>query len=235
MNGTQTNSRGRALALVALTLGLGSASCQDVHAFVTGEKFFKAPKGSPRVEVELVVKVQDSFYQSLEVPGGTAELDRAIADRVLALADVGMRFYPILSSEYGKKAGRPEHIMLVTVEDLVVNTQNRMVEEKGAEPRIDSSVQSLDCTASTSVEKRRGEGPPLVVGASPGTGHSRVKSGSEGAETSTTYRLKRDSAEGPDLYVSKEDILASVEKAVVSGLREVVEAVDRDLGAEDAP
>ena len=98
----QTRTRGLRVPLVATALAaaLCSGACQDVHTFVTGEQFVAPPEESPRVEVELVVEVPDAFYDALEGEDRD-ELEQAIAERVLSLADLGMRFYPVPTSEYG--------------------------------------------------------------------------------------------------------------------------------------
>ena len=118
-------------AFLALSLGLGTAACQDMHAFMTGDPFYKASKESPRVEVEVVVDIEGSLYDGLVDVENERELNEAISYVVLSLADVGLRFYPILSQDYGKKDTHPQHRMVVQVQELVIDTEHELVEDRG--------------------------------------------------------------------------------------------------------
>jgi hypothetical protein len=231
MQGTLTPPLGKSLALAALAAALSATACQDMNAFVTGEKFSRAPQGSPRVEVELVVETQDSFYDEIE---GEGKLDEAITQQVLSMADLGMRFYPVLSSEYGSDDVRPPYVMVVQVLTLDVNADHKLIEEKGQEPRISSSVESLDCAATASVKKRRADGPPLIVGDGEGKGHVYVRSDAKALESQVTFPVKRTSEEHEALQVTEKDVMAVVEEAVVDALRTVLKPVDRDLTLGDS-
>jgi len=217
------------LVIASLTAALAAAGCQDVQTFVTGDQFSAAPENSPRVEVEVVVDVPDSFYDSLE--GKEArELDQAIRDRVLGLADIGMRLYPVPTESYGKGDAHPPYKMSVQVKELLVEVDHKMVEEDGAEPRIEASVRGVGCSAATVIEKRREGGPSLVVGRSNGVSQIRSSRKQDNASVSTKYpvvQAKGDDAQ--DLWVSREEVLQAVERAVVLSLRELTEPIDRDL------
>lgn len=227
------NSRRTALAFVALSLAFGATSCQDMHAFVTGDQFFKAPKGAPRVEVELVVEVDDACYAQLAEDADREALNAAIADTVLSYADVGMRFFPILTDTYESRDARPERMMTVRVEKIGINTEHERMEEEGEAPWVESSVKSLDSMATASLEKRRKGAPSLVVGRGMGKSHVRAKSDDEFADGKPTYHVKREADDHEELWVTNEDVQDAVGKAVINALREIVEPADRDLAAED--
>lgn len=229
MLGTCTSRRGAALAFVALSLALGTTGCQDMHAFVTGDQFFKAPKDAPRVEIELVVEVDDAFYAAFEDAGEAEDLNGVIADRVLSLADVGMRFFPILSDTYESRDARPQRVMHVRIVKLTVNTAHERIEEEDEDPRYESSITSLDATATASVEKRRKGAPSLVVGSGEGHGHVRARSSDESTAAHPAYVVKRESDEHEELRVTQDDVIDAVDKAVIDALREIVEPIDRDL------
>lgn len=229
MEGMHTSPIGKTLAFAALAVALTTTGCQGFNTFVTGEKFLLAPKGSPRVEAELDVDVQSSFFAALQDVDDAKALDEAISNAVLSVADVGMRFYAIRSEEYDRGDARPAYRMVVEIQDLLVNLDQKMIEQEGSEPWIESSVKSLDCTVAASVQKRRADAPPLVVGRRQGTGHVRIKGDPESSGAQVTYRVRRESDDLQRLYVSKQDVLAVVEKAVVDALRDVVKSVDRDF------
>src|SRR5688572_22233659 len=102
----------RALATLGLAAVLGLSGCQDMTTFVTGEHFPKAPENTRRIEVELVVDVDPAMWGDLVDHG---ELEARIVEQVQTVADLGMRFYPVLSGEYGEGDSRPEHVLTVRV------------------------------------------------------------------------------------------------------------------------
>jgi hypothetical protein len=118
--------------------------------------------------------------------------------------------------------------MMVTVKELLVEVDHDMIEEEGFEPRIESSVRSVGCSATAVVEKRRADAPPLVVGKSHGSSQIRV-SNKEQAAGATAYPVVQSGSDAEDLEVTRQQVLEAVERAVVLALRELVEPIDRDL------
>lgn len=234
MERTRTSLIGSMFAFTALAAAVSSAGCQDVHTFVTGERFLAPPEESPRVEIELVVEVPDSFFDALQGED-EKELALAISERVLGLADVGMRFYPVPTDEYGRGDAHPPYRLSVSFEDLIVDIDHEMIEEEDQAPRIESSVRDLGCSATAVVEKRRDDAPALVVGTGRGIGKVRVHAPDPEAAPSPTYDVTRASRDDELLTVSREDVLLAVEKAALAALREIVKPVDRELSQESAP
>ncbi len=209
---------------------LALASCQDLSSLVTGEKFLLAPKESPRVEVELDFAVRDPFYAPLQGVDRAA-LEAEMKTVALSLADVGLRFYPVASSSYGAGDARPERRMVIEVERLDLAIDEDTVEKEGEPLRIVATVEGVTCLVRARVEKRRSNGPPLVVGA--GEAQGRVRPGPATEETALlpTFAVPPAVAGHEGLRVEKQDVLDAFEEGAVDALRAVVKAVDRDLAA----
>jgi len=221
----------RTLATLGLAAAFALAGCQEMTTFVTGEKFPKPPEGSPRIEVELTVDVDEGVWGDLEDHG---DLEQAIADQVADDADLGMRFYPVLASDYGEDDVRPEYVLAVRVTELVVTTDHKRIEKKDEAPRIESRVKGLDAVATAVVKRRRDEGPALVVSNAEGKGHvfavSQERIAELVAEGQPTFEVVKTDPSHQDLSVCQADLLQVVEEAVVGALRGVVKGVDRELG-----
>jgi len=223
----------RALATLGLAAVLGLAGCQDMTTFVTGENFTKPPENSPRIEVELVVDVDPAVWGDLEEHG---ELEARIVDQVQTVADLGMRFYPVLSSEYAEGDTRPEHVLTVRVTELAVATDHRLVEKKNEPAHVESKVKSIDSSATAVVQRRRDGGPSLLVANGDGKGHvnavSQERVGELEAEGQPALAVVDEDPEHGDLRVAESDVLQAVDEAVIDALRGVIKGVDRELGME---
>lgn len=214
-----------------LTLATG---CQDLNSLVTGQKFLVAPKGSPRVEVEVDFVVHDSFYAALDGVDRTA-LEADMEDLVLGLADLGLRFYPVPADAYESGDARPERHMLVELSELSIAVDEKTVEEEGQPMRIVANVSGVTCAVVARVEKRRSGAPALVVGQ--GEANGKVRPGPATAEelaAVSTYGVHTEVAAHEGLRVEEQDLLDAFEEGLVDALRSVVKAVDRDLAAEGA-
>ncbi len=231
MQASSNPLRGKSLALAFLAAALCSTACQDLNTFVTGENFTPAPKGSPRVEIELIVETSESFFDQLE---DAPKLDDEFAEMVLGMADLGTRFYPVPSDEYKSKSERPQYVLIVQIESLAVNTDNKLIEEQGQEPRIESSVKSLDCVAKASVRKRRSEGPMLLVGDSDGTGRVWIRRDPATWNPEGAFEVKPTAESRQPLHVTQSEVVEVVDEAVVDALRGVLKRVDRDLSLGDS-
>ena len=219
--------RSAVIATVIGAFGLmaGATSCQNVHHMVTGEPFTKAARSSVRAEIEVIVDVQDSFYAAIgEVDRDAFEAD--LSRELLSIADVGLRFYPILSKEYGDQDARPSYMMKLSIDQLIVSSNDKIIEEEGQETRIESSLRNVRCNGAASIELRRGSAPPLVVSQSLGEGQSRP---SRDTDTSASFQVANRADNLPALFVAKESVLAASRKSIISALRGTIEAVDREL------
>lgn len=223
----------RTLATLGLATAFALAGCQEMTTFVTGEKFPKPPEGSPRIEVELTVEVDEAVWGDLSEHG---DLEQRIADQVAADADLGMRFYPVLSSAYADGDARPDYVLAVRVTGMTVTTDHRKIETKDEPPRIESKVKALDSTASAAVRRRRDAGPALVVANAEGQGHvfavSQERVAELEAEGQSVFGVVKADPSHQDLRVCEADVLQVVEEAVVGALRGVVKGVDRELGLD---
>lgn len=223
----------RALATLGLAAFLGLAGCQEMTTFVTGEHFPKPPENSPRIEVELAVEIDPAVWSDLAEHG---DLEAKIADQVHAVADLGMRFYPVLSSQYAEGDPRPELLLTVRVTGLEVQGEHRRVEKKDEPPRIESKIKGLDSSASAVVQRRRDAGPALVVASAEARGYVYAVS-QEKVETlaqagEAAFAVVKEDASHQDLRVCESDVLQVVDEAVVNALRGVIKGVDRELGLE---
>ena len=203
--------------LAALLAALACASCETID---------QAPKGSPRVELEVTVNVDASYSGKLAGVGD--DLARAIADLVLTKADLGLRFYPVLSRQYGPKDARPEYLLIVDVRDLDVQLQQQTAPRDGSEPQVEASIKQLDCWVTATLSKRRTTGPALLVGRSESKG-SAIVANDQSAAAKQTYTLKRANAEKPAPPLLHTDLVRATEKGLGSALTGLLIPVDREL------
>ena len=233
MQATLVSPLRRTLATLGFAAALGLASCQDMTTFVTGEKFPNPPEGSPRIEVELTVDVDEAVWGDLAAHG---DLEQDITAQVEGDADLGMRFYPVLDGEYGDGDVRPGYVLAVRVTELTIATDHRRVEKKDEPPRVESKVKTLDCIATAVVRRRRDGGPALVVANAQGKGrvHAVGQSRIEelAAEGQPTFEVVKTDPSHQDLRVSRSDVLQAVDRAVVDALRGVIKGIDRELGLD---
>ena len=208
-----------------LTLGLAPAilaSCESL----TGV----APKNTPRVEIELAVIVDEAFVEPLS--DADAGLHAALKEAVRGKADLGLRFYPTPSDLYGESDRRPPYLMTVELDSLVVSFDREMIEEEGAEPRIDASVDTIGCSVSASVARRRENAPSLVVATSQASSQFSAETKPETLASGRGYVPK---FEGPALKILEKDIVRAVEAAVDRALKAMRTPIDREFAPEPAP
>lgn len=190
-----------------------------------------APKGSPRVEVELETTVDAEFLGALVNVSQDSELVAAIRRAVQSEADLGLRFYATPAEAYSEGDTRPEYQMTVDVTDLMIEFDNKMIEAEGQEPRIESSVGKIRASVSTAVLKRRANGPPLTVASGEATAMARPETQPEAIEAETGYEPKFDSA---TLKVLERDILKAVQAAADRAMRSMLPAIDREFAPPPA-
>jgi hypothetical protein len=214
----------RPIAVVSLSLVAAFASCTGLST---------APTGSPRVETEVVVNMDPSFTRKL--PAAGADLTRAIVALVMSRADLGLRFYPVLSSSYGPKDPRPEYLLTVDVADLDVAVERPMTQTAGSPPVAGTPfVRQIDCVVTTTVAKRRTTGPALTVGRSTGRGTvTATTTTAEGADR-TTYTLPKTDDQQPALTVLHVDLMKATEMGLKMALTELVKPVDREFAPRAA-
>lgn len=213
---------GRASASFAFVL-LASllASCNTIT---------RAPQGTPRVELELVVATAEGFTAKLQ--GLDAAFAQALEEFVLGKADVGLRFYPVPTARYQKDAQRPEYRMTVTVRELSYGLDYRTVTaQPGADPVIESWVNRLEAAVAVDLVKRREGRPELVVGSSQQSGAVSVARSAKGEETEPAYTVQR-SGEQQVLNVRRGDLLRAVDAGLARALKELLPAIDRDLNMQ---
>ena len=223
------------MRMSAVALALPLCGCQDLNSFVTGEKFLLAPAEAPRVEVEVRVDVAPRALAALADHERDA-LQQSFEDLTLSLADVGLRFYPVLDEAYGKGDDRPEHLMVVELVDLELKVDERLVEEEGVPARIEAELEGVACNVRARVEKRRQGGPALVVGTGTARGWSRNTDASDvgASEALGSLGLRRDAVGHDGLRLLERDLLEAFEDGTVDALRAVVKAIDRELARHGA-
>jgi hypothetical protein len=186
----------------------------------------KAPKGSPRVELEVALKVAPSFTDKLEA--APQALDELVAEQVMSQADVGLRFYPVASSAYGPDDVRPTYLLSVEIQDLEIDLGHKTVEgEPGQDPTLVTLVKGLRCIAVLEVMKRREEGPALTVGTASQSGSMEV-SQRRPELPEPVFAVRRDEGQ-QSLQVCGEDLQSAVRRAVESALKKLTGPIDRDL------
>ena len=200
------------LALLALP------SCESITGVV--------PKGTPRVEVELAVLVEESFLDALVDVDMDSELVAAVKQAVLEKADFGLRFYATPSESYGAGDRRPPYLMTVELDALSVVFDHEMIEKEEEEPRIETSVDEIHCSVSASVERRREDAPSLVVARSSAAGRVSAERSSEVIEAEPGYTPVLD---GAAPKVLRKDIVRAVHAAMHKALAAMRTPIDREF------
>ena len=156
-----------------------------------------------------------------------------IKTAVLEEADLGLRFYPSLSEEYGPDDQHPPYLMTVQLDSLDVKLKHGMDEVEGGEPVVWSKVDELVSKVSTSVERRRSEGPSLRVAAASATSTVNAERDKEVIASEVGYDPKGD---GESPKVLKKDIVRVVSRAVKRSLKDMRTAIDREFApAKEEP
>ena len=206
----------RAITTLSLSLSLFFlASCETL----TGV----APKGTRRVEVELAVRLDGLGDALVNVDPVLVE---EIKTAALEEADLGLRFYPSLTEEYGESDQHPPYLMTVNVDSLDVKLRHGLTEVEEGEPEVWSEVDELVGTVSTSVERRRSNGPPLRVAAASAVAEVDAERDAERIESEIGYNSKL-SGESPK--VLKKDIVRAVRRALQRSLKDMRTAIDREF------
>ena len=211
----------RSIASVSLAFAaaLALGACEGVST---------APAGSPRVEVEVTVNVDPSFARKL--PDAGEDLTRAIVAQVMTQADLGLRFYPVLSRAYGPKDARPEYQLGVDVTDLDVAIDRPMTSTNGGPPVPGTPwVRQVDCTVTTTITRRRQSGPALTVGRSTGRGSVLASTATDGGDR-TAYTMTCTDDKSASVSLRHADLMHATQKGLELALGQLVKPVDREFG-----
>lgn len=205
-----------ALGILLLSATLG---CEGVS---------RAPAGSPRLELGVTVRVDDSYRGKLQ--GAGQELAQAVTDAVMARADIGLRFYPVLMSDYGDNDAYPDYRLNVVVRDLDVKIDHRTIPQKDADPVVEVFAKRIDCAVESTLVKDRvasSRGPDLTVGASTQKGSAAAKPVDEESEV-TSYVVLREGNDLQPVTVGQPDLMRAVDQALVRSLRDLVTPISRE-------
>jgi hypothetical protein len=178
MNDRFLSYRHAALACVACGILLG---CKDIP---------RAKSGLPRVEVEVAVTLDDSFAEKLE--GVDDQFRKAVTDAVLSEANVGLRFYPVLTDQYSEGQARPPYLMSVQLRGLGLEVDEARQTKKDGETARLRWISRVSCSAETTLEKRREDGPPLMVDRATSTSARRLSQPELGTTIADGLTLKED-------------------------------------------
>jgi hypothetical protein len=204
---------------LALAAALALTACEGVTT---------APMGMPRVEVEVTVQMDPSFTRKL--PDAGDDLTRAIVDMVMTQADLGLRFYPVLTKSYGPKDTRPEYQLAVEVTNLDVAVDRPVTSTNGGPPVAGTPwIRQVDCTVTTTISKRRPTGPALMVGRSTGRGSVTATTTTDGSDH-TAYTLTRTDDQSTTVSLLHIDLMHATQKGLELALGQLVKPVDRELG-----
>jgi hypothetical protein len=182
----------------------------------------EAPADMPRVEVEVDVAVEPAFLGRLL--NADAGLQQAIEEAVLAEADVGLRFYPVLARSYTDGQTHPTYKMSVLVRELVLDVQPR---EGDTPPRL----KRLAATTSVAIEKRRPNAPALMVAQSRMTGDGPTRSDAKGTVEASYQATGIDSEAAP---IERGMIVSAVQTAFRQSCRSMLPAIDREFAGRPA-
>jgi len=206
--------------LVSLPLAALTPACQGIR-----------PVAEPveRQELEVVVRI-DPEVRSFLSEADAVRFERIAAERVLARADCGLRFYPVAASEYEKDDARPELLLTVELGDLRVRlAESKPKDGEPVEPvrRVDR----LDCLAEATLQRRRPQGPPLLVASTRGSGDVVVREASVRLGANPPLALAGEAGAA----VEEATLTDAIDRAVVAALRGLLEPVDRERAEATSP
>lgn len=206
------------LAAVASVL-LFTASCSQIS---------RAPQGTPRVELEVVVMVGEAVRT--RIPALDHNFTQALRDAVLGKADVGLRFYPVLTDRYTEQMPKPDYRMTVVVRDLTFGLDSRTTTSPGQDPVVETWISRLDIPVGVDLVKRRTAGPELTVGTAQQSGTASVPRSTK-EPTGPTFPLQRTDNQSP-LPVNQADLLRAIESGFGKALKDLLPAIDRELNLQ---
>jgi hypothetical protein len=190
----------RVLLLLAL------AACQGIPS---------APNDSQRQEVEVAIAVAPKFTQALL--NSDAGLGRAIESAILGESDVGLRFYAVAATAYGSGHARPPYRLNVELQSLQIDT---------TQTETSRDVDRVKAAVAVTLEKRRENGPPLLVARSERTFQRRPQA-SSAAAVEASYAVA--GVEAPVPNVAQAEIVAAARSAFRAAVEQMVPAIDREL------
>lgn len=206
----------RHIALIGLVLTLLLTSCESL----TGV----SPKGTPRVETELAVVVAPDFQNPL------VDVDEsllgAMKQVVVKEADVGLRFYPVLSEDYAPEHARPPYLLTVELTALELSYREAKSAVPEGSPDRATLVDEIAFTVAAKLTRRRQEGPPLLVGSSVGSASVRAHQKLNELEGQPVYATEG-SRSAP--YVLRADVLDALDASVEKALKALRAPIDREL------
>lgn len=183
-----------------------------------------------REELEVAVKVDPAISTLLRAETDVAALGVVVSEAVFELADVGLRFYPVPSESYAEDQVHPPFLLTVHVQDVGASLEGETVRTAGEERRPLKELTSVSCSAVATLVKRRGDGPPLIVGKSIGHGSAKAQEASATLTSMQEFELTSIDPFAIPPRLSAESLRKSIREAVRGALRQLVEPIDRELG-----
>lgn len=190
-----------------------------------------APKGTPRVEVEVVHEVDPASLEPFQDGVDAGSFEPVLRGAAGPLADVGLRFYPVPTERYESGQQRPDYVMtfrLVRIdpERELVTKEQKSEDGTTTTKEIQARVKGVSATVSVAIEKRRPDGPMLTVGETSAAGRA---SPSGDAAAATTFALDRHSTESNVTAVDSAALERAVRSAIERALPGLQDAIDREL------
>jgi len=226
------------LPTLILTIA-GFSSCETIQT---------APKGSPRIEVQVVYEVGDDFYAPFAEGIDKKEIQTLLQKSVNPLADIGLRFYAIPADQYREGQKQPDYVMHVRATSCKPNRQihkkiTKVEDEsegkdgdgKKKEPKeittITAELYGVSCKLSVKLSKRRADAPALVVGEKDASGGSSTFRDDESA----AYALQKKGEEENDTAVTGRMLRSAFAEAAKRAFAELQKPIDRELQATTPP
>lgn len=189
----------------------------------------EAPEGSPRVEAEVVTRVAEPVHETLVFqPRG--EADERFGEIVSPMSDLGMRFYAVSSETYESDHARPDYLLTIELSDIAAYLEEELVEAEDGTETTSTHIESLACTVTATLQRRRQQAPSMVIGRSQGKSEMRIDSLFKGERPPVKMIPLRDQpASGEVLEVREDDLNELVERAALRAMKELERPVDREL------
>ena len=189
----------------------------------------EAPDGSPRVEAEVVTAVAPAVHETLVFQPVQGAEER-FGEIVSPMSDLGMRFYAVSTETYEAMHERPDYLLTIELSDLAATLLEETTETEEGVVHTTTSLDSVACTVTASLQRRREHAPSMMIGSTQGRSELRPEGLFKGERPPVNMiPLRHQPATGEVLEIREDDFNDLVERAALRALKELERPVDREF------